>query len=80
MCFTLAFLEQIIVWLIIVGAIVALIKLLIPFVTQFLGGAGSTVAQALNIVLYAFIAIIVVYIIFALINCLVGAGGLHLPH
>jgi hypothetical protein len=41
MCFNLAFLEQLIVWLIVIGAIVACIKLLVPWVSGLVTpGAG----------------------------------------
>ena len=71
-CFTLGFLEQLIVWLIIIGAIVACIKLLVPWVTSFTG--IPVLGQIIMIVLWAIVAIMVVYLIFGLLGCLVGAG------
>lgn len=76
-CFSLAWLQQILVWLVIVAAIVAIIRLLIPWITSI---TFPIVGQALEIVLWAVLAIIAIYIIFALLSCLVGmGGGLHLP-
>jgi len=78
MCFSLGWLEQLIVWLIIVFAVVALIRLLVPYLAGLIG--IPLVAQIINIVLWAVVAIMCVYIIFALLSCLLGAGGLvHLP-
>jgi hypothetical protein len=78
-CFSLAWIEQLLIWLVIVAAVVAIIKLLIPFVTSMLGGAGSTIAAVLNIILWAVIAIVVISICFSLISCLLGGvGSLHL--
>jgi hypothetical protein len=71
-CFTLGFLEQLIVWLIIVGAIVACIKLLVPWVTSVVG--FPVVGQIIMIILWAIVAILVVYMIFGLLGCLVGSG------
>lgn len=74
MCFSLAWVEQLLVWLVVVCAIVALIRLIIPWVTAQLG-IGGIIVQAINIVLWAFVTIMVIYFIFALIQCLIGAGG-----
>ena len=82
MCFSLQWLEAFLVWLIIVIACVALLKLLINFVVPKLGlGAEivSVVVRALTIVLWAVVCIYLVYFIFSLLGCLVG-GGIGLPH
>jgi hypothetical protein len=70
-CFTLGFLEQLIVWLIVVGAIVACIKLLVPWVS---GIVNPIVGQIIMIILWAIVAIMVVYLIFGLLGCLAGSG------
>lgn len=78
MCFSLGWLEQVFIWLIVVGAIVALIKLCLPWVLTNIGAPGGTIIAAIKIVLWAIVAIFVVYFIFDLVSCLLG-GGLHLP-
>jgi hypothetical protein len=70
-CFTLGFLEQLIVWLIVVGAVVACIRLLVPWVS---GLVTPLVGQIIMIILWAIVAIMVVYLIFGLLGCLVGSG------
>lgn len=75
-CFSLIWLQQMLIWLIIVCAVVACIRLLIPWVTGFTG--MPIVGQVLNIILWAVIAIMAITIIFNLLSCLVGMGGLHL--
>lgn len=76
-CFSLAWLQQVLVWLVIVGAVVAILRLLIPWV---LGVVGiPVVGQAVNIILWAVVIIYVIYIVFALLGCLAGGGGLSFP-
>lgn len=77
-CFDLQWFEQVLVWLVIIGAIVALVKLLLPLVLTNLGVAGGTIMAAINIIMWAVITIFIIYFIFDLIACL--GGGLRLPH
>ncbi len=77
MCFSLAWLAQLLIWLVIVGAIYAILKLVIPFVLAQLGTAGGVIAGVINIILWVVIAIFVIYLCFDLISCL--AGGLSMP-
>jgi len=73
MCFSLPWLENFLVYCIIVGAIIAILRLVIPWVIGQLG--IPLVGQVLNIVLWAVVCIFVLYICFALISCLIGSGG-----
>jgi hypothetical protein len=43
------------------------------------GGAVETVLQVINIIVWAIIVIFVIYIVFDLLSCLIGSGGLRLP-
>jgi hypothetical protein len=76
-CFSLAWIEQLLVWLIIVCAVVAILRLIIPWVAGFLG--VPVITQVLEIVLWAFIAILAVWIVFALLGCLTGGSFGLLP-
>ena len=69
MCFSLAWLEQLCVFVIVAIAIWSIIKLLLPLV------GIPLLAQILSIILWAIIAIMVIYIIFGLIGCLLNMGG-----
>lgn len=75
MCFSMQWLESLFVYVIVVGAIFAIIRLLLPMVFAQLGGPGAVIGQVINIILWAVIACFVVYICFALISCLLGGGG-----
>lgn len=75
MCFSLGWIEQLLIWVVIIVALFSILKLVIPFFLSKLGAEGGLVVQVLSIVLWAFIAIAVIYIIFALIACLLSMGG-----
>ena len=77
MCFSIGWLEQLLVWLIIVCAVVAVLRLIVPWVAAQLG--VPVIAQVLNIILWAIICIFVIYFCFALLAC-VGGGMPLFPH
>ena len=68
-CFSIAWLVQLVVWLIIVCAIAAICKLLLPYVFNALGVAGGVVLQVINIIIVAVVAIFVIYVLYDLISC-----------
>jgi hypothetical protein len=79
LCFSLLWFESLLVWIIVVCAVVALLRLLIGFVLPKLGIGGEIlgfVVKAITIVMWAVICIALVYFIFDLIMCL----GPSMPH
>jgi hypothetical protein len=81
MCFSLPWLEAWLVWLIVICAVVALLRLLIGFVLPKLGIGGEIlgfVVKAITIVIWAIVCIALVYFVFDLIACL-GPGMPRLP-
>ncbi len=74
-CFSLGFVEQLCIFLIVLFAVMAIIKLLLPLAGGFL---PPIVIQIITIVLYAVVAIAIVILIFDLLSCLIGSGGLSL--
>jgi hypothetical protein len=79
-CFSLSWIEQVLIWLVILAAVVALLRLVLPAVFSMLGVEGGLFVQAVNIVIWAIVVIAAIYFVFALISCLVGSGGFPLPH
>ena len=73
-CFSLQWLEQILIYLVCVGAVIAIIRLIVPWVLEQIG--IPLVGQVINIILWAIVCILVIYIVFALLSCLLGGGGL----
>ena len=76
MCFSLGWAMQLCIWIVVVVAVWSIIKLLLPFVTQFM---PAIVVQIIQIVLWAIIAIICIYVIFGLLSCLLGGAPMHFP-
>lgn len=75
MCFTLGWAEQLIIWLIIVFAVIAIIKILLPQLTALI--PFPVVGAIIQIILWAVVAIMVVKVIFMLFACLLGGPGMH---
>ncbi len=76
-CFTLGWFENLLILIVVIIGVVALVKLLIPWLLNLVGApAGSGVLiQALQIFLWCVIAIIVIYFVFDLLAC---GGNFHL--
>lgn len=74
-CFSINYFFQLMIWLVVIGAIYAIIKLVIPAVLANFGGPGTLLAQVLNIVLWAVLLIAVLYIVWGLVSCLLGGGS-----
>lgn len=80
-CWTIGFLEDLIIRIIILAAIIAIIKVIVPWVLSLIGGVGAPVVQIVYIILWAIVAIWCVIIVFELLQCLAGAGGFSImPH
>lgn len=77
MCFNLAWFEQLLIWLVVIGVIVALVRLLLPIALGPLGPLGATISQALYIVVWGIVAIAIIVLIFDLIACFIGIPRLR---
>jgi hypothetical protein len=73
-CFSIVWIQQLIIWIIVIAAIVAIIRIVVPWLTGIAGGSlPGPVWAILNIVLWAVVAIAVVIIVFDLIACIASA-------
>lgn len=75
MCFSLPYIENLLIWLVIICALVAFARLLLPKILSLVGVAGDIVMQAINIFVWAVVCIFVIIFVFDLIGCLIGMGG-----
>lgn len=71
MCFSLGFFEQLCIYLVLIGAVWAIIQLLLPLTTTAL---PPVVVGIIRIVFWAIIAILIIYVIFGLLGCVVSGG------
>jgi hypothetical protein len=92
-CLSLAFWEAVAVWVVVIIAVVALLRLLVmalgggapgtafwpPVTAPWSGPSPNSLigflAAALNIVIWAILMIAIIYLIFALLSCLLSAVG-----
>ena len=73
-CFSLDFWEKLCIFIIIIIGLIAVAKLLLPYLLQYV---PDLVVQIIRIVIWVVVAICCVIIIFGLLSCLLGmAGGL----
>jgi hypothetical protein len=81
MCFDLAWFENLLIWLVIIFAIIAVFKLLLPLIFSRMGLAGEIILRIINIGISAVIVIYIIIIAFDLYSCL-SAGGFnfHMPN
>jgi hypothetical protein len=80
MCFSLGWLQQILIWCVIIGAVVAILQIIIPYALQKMGGTISEGAgiliRILKVILWAVVAVFVITVAFELIACLLGSVSL----
>ena len=73
MCFSLQWVESVLIWLVVICAVVALLRLLVGFVLPRLAIGGEivvVVVRAVTIVIWAIVVIAVIVFVFDLIACL----------
>ena len=73
-CFSAAWFVNLLIWLIAVCAIVAIFRLILPLVLNWLGVAGDIVMRVLNIILIAIVLIVLVVFLYDLLTCVGGVG------
>lgn len=81
MCFSLEWLKAILVYLVVICAIIAILKIIVPWVLGKLASfpalteAIGIITQIIWIIIYAVIVIFVIYVAFDLIQCLLSYAG-----
>jgi len=79
-CLSIGWLESILIDIVIIVAVVAIIRLFLPWFFSQVGlGDGGIILRVINIIVWAIVVIFVIIIVFSLLSCLVGgAGPIHL--
>lgn len=80
MCITIHFLQWIIIWCIVIAATIAIINILVPWLLSLFGAPLGPIAAIIRILLWAIVAVEVVYIVFALLGCLGGSNFFAPPY
>jgi hypothetical protein len=85
MCFSWDFIKQCLIFLVVICAIIAILKLIVPYVVSQMGitlGAGwNVIVQVIRIFIWALIAIFIIIFCFEIIACLWSyTGGVPLLH
>jgi hypothetical protein len=79
MCFSWDWLLHILILCIVVGAVFAILQIIIPYALSKMGatiGEGARIViRCFKILLWALVAIVVVIIVFQMIACLLSMGG-----
>jgi uncharacterized membrane protein len=79
-CFSLEWFKDLLIWLVIVVAVVAILQIIVPWVLSkmqvsgIIGEGVGIITQVVKIIIWAVVIIFVIYIVFALIACLTGGG------
>ena len=74
-CFSMQWLEQLLVYCVILMAVFAIIRLVVPWALSKFGGDFAIVGQVINIILWAIVIVLIIYIVFGLLSCLMSMGG-----
>ena len=69
MCFSLLWLIQTLVWVVVVAAVVAILYLVVPYLLNMLGIASGVVMQVIKIIVAAIIIIAVLWMLYDLVTC-----------
>ncbi len=69
MCFSLLWLVQTFVWLVVICAVVAIIRLLLPYALSMLGVGGEILMKVINIIIIAVVLIAVAWLCYDLLVC-----------
>jgi hypothetical protein len=79
-CFTLGFIEQLLIWAVVILVLFAIVKLLFPAILAAVGAqppGGGIVMTILGYVIWAIVAIFVIIFVFDLLSCAIGTPSLH---
>jgi hypothetical protein len=75
MCWSLEFLEWIVLRVIGVIFFVALIKIWLPLLLTYVGWAGGAIAATIRLIIWLIVATLVVVVLFSLFECALGGGA-----
>lgn len=77
-CFSLAWVEQLLIWVVVVIAVIAIFRLIVPWLMGLIGAppGGGMIITILGYIVWAVVVIAVVIFVFDLISCALGGTRL----
>jgi hypothetical protein len=78
MCFSLGWLESLLINIVILAVVIGILKLLIPWVFGLLGVSSGPLMAVIQWIIIGIVAIFVIITVFQLLGCLGGFHGFHL--
>jgi hypothetical protein len=72
MCFSVTAILLLLVWIVVICAVVAILRLLLPYVLSWLGVSGDLVMRVINILIAAIVIIAIIYLVIDVLSCLGG--------
>jgi hypothetical protein len=69
MCFSLLWLIELLISIVVIAAVVAILYLVVPYLLNMLGVASGIVMQVIKIIVAAIIIIAVLWILYDLVSC-----------
>jgi len=76
-CFSVLWLIQTLIWIVVVCGIVAIIMILLPIALSWLGWAGEVAMRILRIIVAVIVIVALLWLCYDLYVCAVGGGGLR---
>ena len=76
MCFTLGWLENLLILVVVIAVVIGVLQLLVPWVFSMVGVSLGPVPQIVRMIVIAIIVIAVIIFVFDLLSCVMGSGGL----
>jgi hypothetical protein len=74
MCFSLSFIENLLIQIVIVAVVVGILRLLVPWILGLLGFDMSVPMRIVNLLIAAVVIIWLIVLCFDLLGCIVGIG------
>jgi len=78
-CFSLPYIEQLLIWLVVIIGLIAILQLVFPWLMAQIGASpdGGLIGRIIKIVTWVVVTIFCIYIVFDLLSCVFGTPGLH---
>lgn len=73
MCFSLLWVAHLLILLVGICGCVAIIQILVPWITSKLGADGAVLAPIIEIIVWMAMAVIVIWLVYDLLSCAVGS-------